>query len=250
MSDEPKVKRVPVSFLWSKLNWDYLKMLAEIAQYAEGKYGSAEQYTNARLENQASPVNHIYEHLRQYQAGEEHDRFGDPRYHLAAIGYNAMMEFFYHTAWGQKLNIIMQRQREVGGSLVGKPLPVRTQPGEVEAALIRRTLAEAPAPPSADWAEGLSHFRLRWQSGYEGARDPGARRRWKAMLDVIEQFAEANLGSDEVVRGIVADITRVAFERMDSLKSPENIEECQAMIAACETISKRIPEMFPKKGGG
>lgn len=101
---EEKVKRQPVSFRWDALNWDFLKMLAEIAHYASGKYGSAEQYANGRLEQEKGPINHIYEHLRQYQAGEEHDHFKDPRYHLAAIAYNAMMEYLYHTRWGHALS--------------------------------------------------------------------------------------------------------------------------------------------------
>jgi hypothetical protein len=105
MSEE-KVKRAPVTFRWDALNWDFLKMLADIAHYAAGKYGSAEQYAAARLEGEKSPINHIYEHLRQYQAGEPHDHFGDPRYHLAAIAYNASMEFFAHTKWGHKVSVL------------------------------------------------------------------------------------------------------------------------------------------------
>jgi hypothetical protein len=107
-----KAKRFPVSFRWDGLNWDFLKMLAEIADYADKKYGSCEQYTNSRLEGNASPINHAYEHLRSYLAGEPHDHFKDPRYHLAAAAYGCMMEFFYHTKWGHVTNVIMRRQRQ------------------------------------------------------------------------------------------------------------------------------------------
>lgn len=115
LSRVAKVIRVPVDYRWDALNWDFLKTLSEIANYATAKYGSAEQYTNARLEGEKSPINHIYEHLRQYQAGEPHDHFKDPRYHLAAVAYGAMMEFFYHTRWGHATNVIMRRQREKRG---------------------------------------------------------------------------------------------------------------------------------------
>jgi hypothetical protein len=96
----PEVKRQPVDFRYDALNWDFIKLLAQIAHYAAGKYGAAEQYTGARLTEDKSPINHIYEHLRQYQTGENHDHFGDPAFHLAAIAYNAMMEFYYHDRFG------------------------------------------------------------------------------------------------------------------------------------------------------
>jgi hypothetical protein len=103
-NDVPKVKRQPVTFRYDALNHDFIKLLAEIAYYAANKYGSAEQYADGRLEGEKSPVNHIYEHLRQYQTGEKHDHFGDPIYHLAAIAYNAMMEALYLRRWGHKLS--------------------------------------------------------------------------------------------------------------------------------------------------
>jgi hypothetical protein len=112
MADEPKMRRAPVTFRWDALNWDFLKMLAEIAHYATGKYGSAEQYANARLEGEKSPVNHIYEHLRQYQAGEPHDHFQDPRYHLAAIAYNCMIEHLFHTRWGHTISPLIRKMYE------------------------------------------------------------------------------------------------------------------------------------------
>lgn len=108
---EPKVKRQPVTYLWSKLNWDFLKLLAEIAHYAEDKYGSAEQYTGARLEGEKSPINHAFEHLRAYSAGEKHDKFGTHEHQLAAVAYNVMMEFFYQKVFGFKPNPVMAAMR-------------------------------------------------------------------------------------------------------------------------------------------
>jgi hypothetical protein len=89
------VKRQPISYLWSSLNWEFLRLLADIASYAEGKYGAAEQYTEGRLVGDKSPVNHMFEHLRAYIAREPHDRYGTAEHQLAAIAYNAMMEYFY-----------------------------------------------------------------------------------------------------------------------------------------------------------
>jgi hypothetical protein len=252
MADEPKVKREPVSFLWSKLNWDFLKMLAEIAQYAEGKYGSAEQYTNARLENQASPINHIYEHLRQYQAGEPHDRFGDARYHLAAVAYNAMMEFFYHTTLGHKLNVIMQRQR--GGEDFVVPLggnvhieDEMTTKEDVER--VRKQLLgedSTSTPNGVDWAEGFAHFRARWQSGLDGARTPETIRRWMAFIWVLDQFVGVAM-DDEIVRELIDDIKTAAKEQLGNARTPEDLDEYQSKIAACDTLRVKIPETFPGK---
>lgn len=90
-----EVKRQPVTYRYDALNWEFIKLLAEIAKLAEEKYGSPEQYTNGRLEGEKSPVNHIGEHLRMYIAREPHDHFGGLKHQLAAIAYNAMMEFHY-----------------------------------------------------------------------------------------------------------------------------------------------------------
>jgi hypothetical protein len=78
--------RHKVGYRYDALNVDFLKRMAEIAAYAGEKYGVPEQYTTSRLVEDRSPINHIYEHLRQYQLGETYDHFdGDPRYHLAAV---------------------------------------------------------------------------------------------------------------------------------------------------------------------
>jgi dATP/dGTP diphosphohydrolase len=103
-SHEPrddKPKRDPVDYRYDAVNPDFLKMLARIGAYASEKYGTWEKYTGGRLVGEKSPVNHIQEHLRQFIRGEPYDHFdGDVRWHLAAIAYNAMMEFYYVTRWG------------------------------------------------------------------------------------------------------------------------------------------------------
>ena len=76
-------------------------MLAEIGHYAAEKYGSWEQYSKARLIGEKGPINHIYEHLRQYVMGERYDHFeGDVGRHLAAVAYNASMEWHYLKKFG------------------------------------------------------------------------------------------------------------------------------------------------------
>lgn len=111
MSD---VNRVPVTFRYDGLNHDFIKLLAEIAHYAASKYGSAEQYANGRLDGEKGSINHIYEHLRQYQTGEPHDHFKDPIYHLAAIAYNAMIEALYLRRFGHKVSPLnLQPRNEI-----------------------------------------------------------------------------------------------------------------------------------------
>jgi hypothetical protein len=99
MTADPK--RVAVDYRYDAINPDFLKWLARIGGYAAEKYGSWEQYRDARLTGEKSPVNHIYEHLRSFVTGEAYDHFdGDVRWHLVAVAYNAMMEFYYVTRYG------------------------------------------------------------------------------------------------------------------------------------------------------
>jgi hypothetical protein len=111
-TDSPKeVTRVPVDYRYDAINPSFLKMLARIGSYADQKYGSWSQYTRARLVGEKSPVNHIQEHLRAYVTGEPYDHFdGDPRWHLAAIAYNAMMAYFYHSKWGPEIHPLTVRR--------------------------------------------------------------------------------------------------------------------------------------------
>jgi hypothetical protein len=112
-TNRDRATRKPVAYRYDALNPDFLRLLADIAGYADQKYGAAEQYTSSRLVKEASPVNHIYEHLRQYQVGEPYDHFdGDPAYHLAAVAYNAMMEFWYLRTHGHLLNPLVVAQKK------------------------------------------------------------------------------------------------------------------------------------------
>jgi|SRR5580700_6120083 hypothetical protein len=101
MSKKNKATRVPVKFRYDAINPLFMRWMAEVGYYASEKYGSYEQYRDSRLVGEKSPVNHIGEHLKQFQLGEKYDHFeGDVRRHLAAIAYNAMMEFYYVSKFG------------------------------------------------------------------------------------------------------------------------------------------------------
>jgi len=88
-------KRQPVDHQTHRLNWQFIILMGKIAHYAAEKYGSVEQYTDSRLEGEKSPINHIIGHIADYCARKPHDKFGDLKMQLAAIAYNAMMEFWY-----------------------------------------------------------------------------------------------------------------------------------------------------------
>jgi hypothetical protein len=102
----PKVIRVPVKYDYAAIHPEFLKMMAEIGSYANSKYGSWAQYLAARLDGDTDPMNHIKEHWREYMMGAPYDHFeGDPRRHLAAIAYNAMMRFAQDTKFGPKISV-------------------------------------------------------------------------------------------------------------------------------------------------
>lgn len=97
----PKVKRVPVDHQTSRLYWPFIILMGKIAHYANEKYGSVEQYADGRLEGEKSPINHIAGHIAEYVSRKPHDKWpDDPRMHLAAIAYNAMMEALYYEQGG------------------------------------------------------------------------------------------------------------------------------------------------------
>jgi hypothetical protein len=109
---EQGVNRVKVNFDYEGLNWNFIKLLAEIAAYARPKYGSIEQYADIYPKDDQSPINHIAEHMRQYMARELHDKFGDLKHQLAAIAYNAMMEFYYLEHGGPTVTDKLYRKEE------------------------------------------------------------------------------------------------------------------------------------------
>ncbi len=153
----PQAKRVPVDYLYAKLNWDFIKMMAQIAQYAEGKYGAAEQYTESRLVGEKAPMNHVFEHARQYLVGEPHDRFGTVGFQLASIAYNAMMEYFYYVCNATKTDLYRPRE------LPPAPLNEWEKLKSAEAYLRTRAVGSGPLPtmpvPLPDGTGGQTRIR-------------------------------------------------------------------------------------------
>jgi dATP/dGTP diphosphohydrolase len=75
----------------------FLEMLAKIADYGAKKYGDL-NWQKSRLSGDKGPINHIYKHLKSYRTKEPYDHLelGEGHeWHLAAIAFNAMMEFYY-----------------------------------------------------------------------------------------------------------------------------------------------------------
>lgn len=102
--------RTPVNYRYDALVWDFVKALAEIAHYSADKYGDATNYQRSVLEGNKSPMNHVIEHYREYMEGIPHDHFGNVQMQLAAIAYNAMMEWYY-VARGMKGDVAQVSQR-------------------------------------------------------------------------------------------------------------------------------------------
>lgn len=89
------VKRVPVEVRYDALHPTFLHMMARVGGLGGEKYGDPLQYVQSRLEGNRGPVNHMYIHLMQYRMGHDHPELRAHAYHLAAIAYNAMMEYVY-----------------------------------------------------------------------------------------------------------------------------------------------------------
>lgn len=128
-----RAQRRPVIYRYDLLDANFLKLIAEIAGHGSEVYDTevgVPNYTYSRLEGEKSPINHIYEHLRQYITGEGHDHFLSRSHHLAAIAYGASMEYFYLThAGGPTVGTAVYRDLALPASPVapsdGDPLPLQ-----------------------------------------------------------------------------------------------------------------------------
>lgn len=93
----PEAQRDSVNYRYDILDPVFLQLMAEIANYGAIKYGDF-NWKKSRLTGEKSPINHIYRHLYKYRTGQTYDHceVGTEKYiHLAAIAFNAMMEFYY-----------------------------------------------------------------------------------------------------------------------------------------------------------
>lgn len=94
---EALAKRDPRQTRYDLLYPTFLYAMAQIANYGATHYGDG-NWMKSRLTGEKGAINHIYEHLGNYQceAAYDHKEIGTHRmYHLAAIAFNAMMEFYY-----------------------------------------------------------------------------------------------------------------------------------------------------------
>lgn len=92
-----EAQRDPITERYDLLDPDFLRYMALIGGYGARKYGEG-NWKLSRLEGDKSPINHIMKHLVAYQNKEsyDHPEVGfEPYIHLAAIAFNAMMEFYH-----------------------------------------------------------------------------------------------------------------------------------------------------------
>lgn len=92
-----QAKRDPVQYRFDILYPEFLREMARIADYGAKKYGEY-NWTKSRLKGGQGPMSHIFEHMNQYNMSEpyDHTEIGtDRKIHLAAIAFNAMMEYWY-----------------------------------------------------------------------------------------------------------------------------------------------------------
>lgn len=92
-------KRESVGYLFTVLDWNFIKALAQLAKHGSDKYDDPNDpvpnYQKGVLTRDKSPINHLCNHLTSYQLREPHDHLGSPKWHLVAIAFNAMIEFFH-----------------------------------------------------------------------------------------------------------------------------------------------------------
>lgn len=93
--EDAKAKRDDVIYRYDLLVPQFIEALAMLGSYGANKYGDR-NWEQSRLTGGKGPVNHMYNHLVEFQMGTPHEFFGTSRGHLVAIAYNAMMEFFYN----------------------------------------------------------------------------------------------------------------------------------------------------------
>lgn len=87
------------------LNRAFLRAMNDIGEYGHQKYGDESFHHRATTGDlsrgslsRAKPeaiADHAAEHFQMHLRGELHDHFGTRRHQLAAVAFNAMMEFYF-----------------------------------------------------------------------------------------------------------------------------------------------------------
>lgn len=94
---EALARRDPLNARYDTIYPMFIRAMAMIGAYGAEHYGEG-NWMKSRLTSDKSPVNHIHHHLIDYQSGQpyDHTEIGEAKlWHLAAIAFNAMMEFYY-----------------------------------------------------------------------------------------------------------------------------------------------------------
>lgn len=92
-----KASRFPTKTRYDILDPEFLEAMAKIGKHGADKYGDF-NWTKSRLIGEKGPINHIFGHLKKYRISEQYDHLDvgtERKYHLAAIAFNAMMEYYY-----------------------------------------------------------------------------------------------------------------------------------------------------------
>jgi hypothetical protein len=83
----------------------FLEAMNDIGRYGFEKYGTDSfQYRRSHGDNSRGPLartqpqkiaDHAREHFSMYLNHESHDKFGTDKHQLAAVAFNAMMEYYF-----------------------------------------------------------------------------------------------------------------------------------------------------------
>lgn len=107
--EEKEAKRNSTNVRYDVIMAEFEKTLAQIGHYGAETYGDL-NWQKSRLRGGKGPVNHIRKHLTDYRLGEpyDHPEIGtDKKIHLAAIAFNAMMEFWYESQPAEQLKDVL-----------------------------------------------------------------------------------------------------------------------------------------------
>jgi hypothetical protein len=96
MSEQVAIRN-EIKLRYDLLDFNFIEAMAKIAHYGVITYGEG-NWRKSRLVRDKSPINHIIKHVKQFLGKEEYDHpeIGKGyKMQLAAIAFNAMMEFYY-----------------------------------------------------------------------------------------------------------------------------------------------------------
>lgn len=90
----PGFHREPCGYRYHSMDWEFWRLMAEIADYGDAKHGEG-NWKKHKATGDQLPINHAADHIRLYLEKIPHDHFGTLKHQLAAVAYNAMMECYW-----------------------------------------------------------------------------------------------------------------------------------------------------------